>query len=209
MASLGQLQRLQARRAAPGLVDKLSHSLTGLSLTPHGTTPARRGYARLTRARPGTPKPTTAASTTNDVEFNARNAIKRVGAAMPNIKLPGNFALAKPPTIENYDPNMVIFLDKSGKVSMIPHDDRVTGQTREEHDAAPSTEESGSAHQRGSKEMEYGRKRIGQVEIPIPVQDAIRAVLDGMFMAVAWIAHVPYPDFLWVLTRCGPNFHRA
>ncbi|KAK3825535.1 MAG: mitochondrial small ribosomal subunit Rsm22-domain-containing protein [Benniella sp.] len=61
---------------------------------------------------------------------------------------------------------------------MIPHDDRVNGQTREEYDAEPSTEENGPTYQRGSKEMEYGRKRIGQVEMPLPVQDAIRAVLD-------------------------------
>jgi hypothetical protein len=99
---------------------------------------------------------------------------------MPNIKLPGDFSLAKSQAIEKYDPNMIIFLDKSGKVSMIPHDDRVTGQTREEYDAEPNTGENGPTHQRGSKEMEYGRKRIGQVEIPLPIQDAIRAVLDGM-----------------------------
>ncbi|KAF9350518.1 37S ribosomal protein S22 [Mortierella sp. NVP85] len=178
MASLGQLQGMQARRAASGLVNTLAHRLTGLSLTPHGITLARRGYARLARTRPRAPKPTTTASTTNNIEFNARDAIKRVGAAMPNIKLPGDFSLAKPQVIEKYDPNMIIFLDKSGKVSMIPHDDRVTGQTREEYDAEPSTEENGPGHQRGSKEMEYGRKRIGQVEMPLPVQDAIRAVLD-------------------------------
>ncbi|KAK3845716.1 MAG: mitochondrial small ribosomal subunit Rsm22-domain-containing protein [Linnemannia gamsii] len=35
----------------------------------------------------------------------------------------------------------------------------------------------GSPHQRGSKEMEYGRKRIGQVELPKDIQDSIRSVL--------------------------------
>lgn len=98
---------------------------------------------------------------------------------MANIKLPGNFQLARPQTIENYDPNMVIFLDKNGNVSMIPHDDRVTGQTREEYDADSDRGEDRSEYQRGSKEMEYGRKRIGQVEVPIPIQDAIRAMIDG------------------------------
>ncbi|KAF9958760.1 37S ribosomal protein S22 [Mortierella alpina] len=77
---------------------------------------------------------------------------------------------------------MVIFLDKHGNVNMIPHDDRVTGQTKEEFDAAltKGTEVLGedTQHQRGSKEAEYGRKRIGQVQLPLDIQDSIRAVLD-------------------------------
>ncbi|KAF9351354.1 37S ribosomal protein S22 [Mortierella sp. AD094] len=100
-----------------------------------------------------------------------------------NIKLPNNFKMTKVQTIEEYDPNMVIFLDKHGNVTMIPHDDRAKGQTREEYDAAPIPEdidgiESASQHQRGSKEMEYARKRIGQVEMPNDIQDAIRTVLS-------------------------------
>lgn len=77
---------------------------------------------------------------------------------------------------------MIIFLDKHGKVTMIPHDSRVTGQTKEEKDSMDLLDNSaveGSTHQRGSKEMDYGRKRIGQVEMPKPLQDAIRSVLDG------------------------------
>ncbi|KAI7821974.1 mitochondrial small ribosomal subunit Rsm22-domain-containing protein [Gamsiella multidivaricata] len=63
---------------------------------------------------------------------------------------------------------------------MIPHDDRVTGQTREQYDANTGAEglDDRPHHQRGSKEMDYGRKRIGQVEMPRAVQDAIRAILD-------------------------------
>ncbi|KAI8604424.1 mitochondrial small ribosomal subunit Rsm22-domain-containing protein [Dissophora ornata] len=62
---------------------------------------------------------------------------------------------------------------------MIPHDSRVNGQTREEYDAALDAgdlDENRSQHQRGSNEAEYGRKRIGQVEMPKDIQDAIRAV---------------------------------
>lgn len=71
---------------------------------------------------------------------------------------------------------------------MIPHDDRVKGQTKEDYNAAAVVGDNfdldgtaeGSPHQRGSQEMEYGRKRIGQVELPKDIQDSIRAILDGM-----------------------------
>lgn len=77
---------------------------------------------------------------------------------------------------------------------MIPHDDRVKGQTRDDYDAAATAGEyldlegaaEGSPHQRGSKEMEYGRKRIGQVELPKDIQDSIRFVLDGMIYNFGW-----------------------
>ncbi|KAF9432282.1 37S ribosomal protein S22 [Entomortierella beljakovae] len=98
-------------------------------------------------------------------------------------KLPNNLKMAKLDTIEEYDPNMVIFLDKLGNVSMIPHDDRVNGQTRDEYDTSLASqvvdESENPHHQRGSKEMEYGRKRIGQVDIPLGIQDAIRSILEG------------------------------
>jgi len=113
----------------------------------------------------------------------SKTALKGADSATPNIKLPSNFKLAKLQTIEEYDPNMVIFLDNNGSVSMIPHDGRVNGQTREEYNAAlggGDLDENRSHHQRGSKEAEYGRKRIGQVEMPKDIQDAIRAVTDGM-----------------------------
>ena len=79
----------------------------------------------------------------------------------------------------------VVFLDKHGNVSMIPHDGRVTGQTKEEFDATLTQETAvpgeDTQHQRGSKEAEYGRKRIGQVQLPLDIQDSIRAVLDGAY----------------------------
>jgi hypothetical protein len=108
--------------------------------------------------------------------------------SLSKLKLPGGFKLAKAQPEPTYDPNMVIFLDKHGNVKMIPHDDRVKGQTKEDYNAAVAAGDDfgldgaaeGSPHQRGSKEMEYGRKRIGQVELPKDIQDSIRAVLDGM-----------------------------
>lgn len=72
---------------------------------------------------------------------------------------------------------MIIFLDKSGKVTMIPHDDRVVTHAPIEHEEASSVDGDEPHFQRGSKEMEYGRKRIGQVDLPVPVQDAIRDII--------------------------------
>jgi len=100
------------------------------------------------------------------------------------VKLPNGFKLAKFEEVPDYDPNMIIFLDKQGKVTMIPRDDRAKGETKAARDAALAAgtdveDVEGSGHQRGSKEAEYGRKRIGQIEFPIEIQYAIRDVLDG------------------------------
>lgn len=71
---------------------------------------------------------------------------------------------------------------------MIPRDDRVTGETKAARDAAivagadvdlDEGTDGSQQHQRGSKEAEYGRKRIGQVELPNEIQDAIRSVING------------------------------
>ncbi|KAF8940800.1 37S ribosomal protein S22 [Dissophora ornata] len=184
---------MQANRTVAGLTDLLVHRFPGLSLNTCGTASGRRGYARAVRARPKTPRasstisasPSTSSSSRpsstakGDVVSASNAALKSTDSAMPNIKLPSNYKLAKLQTIEEYDPNMVIFLDKHGNVSMIPHDSRVNGQTREEYDAALDAgdlDENRSQHQRGSNEAEYGRKRIGQVEMPKDIQDAIRAV---------------------------------
>ncbi|KAF9537826.1 37S ribosomal protein S22 [Mortierella hygrophila] len=194
------------QRAALGLTTSLTHRLTGLSLTT--TTVARstavvspsstvRGYARVARSRPITPKAPTSGSTSTETTIKApmstrdvQDALKALSSSKsdfsPKSKLLGNFKLAKPQPEPNYDPNMVIFLDKQGNVSMIPHDDRVKGQTRDDYNAAATAVEDldlegateGSPHQRGSKEMEYGRKRIGQVELPKDIQDSIRSLLD-------------------------------
>ncbi|KAF9287620.1 37S ribosomal protein S22 [Mortierella alpina] len=142
-----------------------------------------RGYARVARSRPLTPKSPSASSTTTSSAPVPRKQPAPQGVKTPsNTRLPADFKLAKIQATPDYDPNMVIFLDKHGNVSMIPHDDRVTGQTREEFDAAltQETEVPGddTQHQRGSKEAEYGRKRIGQVQLPLDIQDSIRAVLD-------------------------------
>ncbi|KAF9988032.1 37S ribosomal protein S22 [Modicella reniformis] len=180
MASFRQLQGMQTRRAASGLVDVLTQRFIGLSLIPHGTLQVRRGYARLIRARPRTPRATSTANTSlsSQVKSTAEVLPKGMDSAASNVKPPRNFKLIKLQAIETYDPNMVIFLDKSGNVSMIPHDDRVTGQTKEEYEGELDPNENGFPYQRGSKEMEYGRKRIGQIEIPIPIQDAVRTVLE-------------------------------
>ncbi|KAF9113211.1 37S ribosomal protein S22 [Mortierella sp. AM989] len=197
MASIRQFQgNMHSTKVASCIADSLVHRFTGLSLASHGTTSARRGYARVAKVRPkspktplatsllsstvststGSPLPTgTSAGTMVEAELKSMDAVTR------NIKLPSKFKLAKVQTIEEYDPNMVIFLDKHGSVTMIPHDDRAKGQTRDEYDAVlPGGDigEPNNVSQRGSKEMEYGRKRIGQVEMPKAIQDAIREVLD-------------------------------
>ncbi|KAF9418485.1 37S ribosomal protein S22 [Podila epigama] len=145
-----------------------------------------RGYARAARARPLTPKlPTSSTKSTSETKVASTPLEDKITSSKKsdpysNIQLPGNFKLAKPEPVPEYDPNMVIFLDKHGKVTMIPHDGRVTGQTKDEMDALDpmDTASEGSTYQRGSKEMDYGRKRIGQIEMPKPIQDAIRSVID-------------------------------
>ncbi|KAG0227072.1 37S ribosomal protein S22 [Actinomortierella wolfii] len=93
-----------------------------------------------------------------------------------------NFKMAKLEEVEpQYDPTKIIFLDKHGQVTMIPHDDRLVNAAGERSDEAEEGSELGSedsTFQRGSAEMEYGRKRIGQVDLPRPIQDAIRDILD-------------------------------
>ena len=167
---------------------------------------AVRGYARIARSRPITPKAPTGGSTSTETNIktpmptgDVQEALKALSSSKSDFslkpKLPGDFKLAKPQPEPKYDPNMVIFLDKHGNVSMIPHDDRVKGQTRDDYNAAATAEEDfdlegaaeGSPHQRGSKEMEYGRKRIGQVELPKDIQDSIRSVLDGMIYNYGWL----------------------
>ncbi|KAG0206529.1 37S ribosomal protein S22 [Mortierella sp. GBA30] len=180
----------QAQSTVLGLRDTLTHRFSGLLVTRHGATLGTRGYARLARARPLTPKSPSASSTSTSTVSSPlkqagpskSNVVLKESNANSNIKLPAGFKLAKIQDIPEYDPNLVIFLDKHGKVTMIPHDDRVKGQTREEFDAAlsqgPEGQENKGQHQRGSKEAEYGRKRIGQVELPMDIQDSIRSVLD-------------------------------
>ncbi|KAF9312614.1 37S ribosomal protein S22 [Podila horticola] len=185
--SICQLNRKLATAAVPGT--GIVNRLAGLSLRHGPTIPSTfRGYARAARARPLTPK-APSSSTTLTLEANTES-LKTATVGRPtsiksespsNIKLPSNFKLAQLEPVQEYDPNMIIFLDKHGKVTMIPHDDRVTGQTKEERDSMNLLDDSaaeGSTHQRGSKEMDYGRKRIGQVEMPKPLQDAIRSVID-------------------------------
>ncbi|KAF9172703.1 37S ribosomal protein S22 [Mortierella sp. AD010] len=195
MASLRQFQGNMHSTKATGITDSLVHRLTGLSLTSCGTASSRRGYARVAKARPRTPKSPVASSLASpitqspEIPLPTRSKMEAMTEAQfknmdsVNIKLPNNFKMAKLQTIEEYDPNMIIFLDKHGNVTMIPQDDRAKGQTRDEYNAAPITEdtdgiESTSQHHRGSKEMEYARKRIGQVEMPNDIQDAIREVLS-------------------------------
>lgn len=180
---------LQVQRTASGLKDTLAHRFSALSLARHGTAQAMRGYARVARSRPLTPKSPSASSTTTSPAPVPRKQPAPQGVKTPsNTRLPADFKLAKIQATPDYDPNMVIFLDKHGNVSMIPHDDRVTGQTREEFDAALTQEtevpSDDTQHQRGSKEAEYGRKRIGQVQLPLDIQDSIRAVLDGAYLAL-------------------------
>ncbi|KAG0038415.1 37S ribosomal protein S22 [Podila clonocystis] len=182
-----QLNRKLATATVPGT--GIVNRWAGLSLGHGPTIPSTfRGYARAARARPLTPN--APSSSTRPAQETSTKSLKSRPIATPtspkseipsNIKLPSNFKLAKLEPVQEYDPNMVIFLDKHGKVTMIPHDDRVTGQTKEERDSMGLLDDSaveGSTHQRGSKEMDYGRKRIGQVEMPKPLQDAIRSVLD-------------------------------
>ncbi|KAG0296557.1 37S ribosomal protein S22 [Linnemannia gamsii] len=200
-----QHQCAHAQRAVSGLTTSLTQRFTGLSLTTPsarlsavvGTRSVVRGYARVARSKPITPKTPTGGSTstkptiktpmsTGDVQ-EALKALSSSKSDFPlKLKLPGNFKLPKAQPEPKYDPNMVIFLDKHGNVQMIPHDDRVKGQTKEDYNAAVAAGDDfeldgtaeGSHHQRGSKEMEYGRKRIGQVELPKDIQDSIRTILD-------------------------------
>lgn len=183
-----QLNRKLAAATAPGT--GIVNRLAGLSLRHGATIPSTfRGYARAARARPLTPRaPSSSTKPTQEANIESLQTAPIAKPTSPksetpsNIKLPSSFKLAKLEPIQEYDPNMIIFLDKHGKVTMIPHDDRVTGQTKEERDSMDLLDDSaveGSTHQRGSKEMDYGRKRIGQVEMPKPLQDAIRSVLDG------------------------------
>ncbi|KAG0302488.1 37S ribosomal protein S22 [Dissophora globulifera] len=184
---------MQARQHVSRLADSLVHRFPKLSLVANEAASAKRGYARVARARPRTPSssitspsssPSASATTSNGTPFRSQEGITNptLGSPRtPNIKLPSNFKLAKLDALEDYDPNMVIFLDKHGNVKMIPHDDRVNGQTREEYDSsieAGDLVNDGQHFQRGSKEAEYGRKRIGQVEMPSLLQDAIRSVID-------------------------------
>ncbi|KAF9200248.1 37S ribosomal protein S22 [Haplosporangium sp. Z 27] len=196
MAFLRQFQGNMNSSRTLGITDLLAHRLTGLSLASHGKASTRRGYARVARARPRTPNAPSLSSQLPSEKLPSTPSIPNKSKldSMPevqmknldsisNIKLPKNFKMAKLQTLEEYDPNMVIFLDKHGNVTMIPHDDRAKGQTRDEYNAELTTgkveeEESSSHHQRGSKEMEYARKRIGQVEMPNNIQDAIREVLS-------------------------------
>ncbi|KAG9321711.1 hypothetical protein KVV02_006625 [Mortierella alpina] len=173
----------QVQRTASGLKDTLAHRFSALSLARHGTAQAMRGYARVARSRPLTPKAPSASSTTTATAPAPRKQPAPQGIkAHSKTRLPADFKLARIQATPDYDPNMVIFLDKHGNVSMIPHDGRVTGQTKEEFDAALTQETEilgdDTQHQRGSKEAEYGRKRIGQVQLPLDIQDSIRTVLD-------------------------------
>ncbi|KAG0299146.1 37S ribosomal protein S22 [Linnemannia gamsii] len=197
-----QHQCTHAQKAVSGLTSSLTQRFTGLSLTTSSTCSSAaavslRGYARVARAKPITPKAPTGGSTSTKPTIKTPMSAKDVQEAfitlsssksdsLSKLKLPGGFKLAKAQPEPTYDPNMVIFLDKHGNVKMIPHDDRVKGQTKEDYNAAVAAGDDfgldgaaeGSPHQRGSKEMEYGRKRIGQVELPKDIQDSIRAVLD-------------------------------
>ncbi|KAG0271002.1 37S ribosomal protein S22 [Linnemannia exigua] len=185
-----------AQRAVSGL----TQHFTGLSLStfarPSASLLTARGYARVARSRPVTPKAPAGGSTplksaiktplsTSDLQEALKALSSSKSDPFSKLKLPGGFKLPKVQPEPAYDPNMVIFLDKHGNVSMIPHDDRVKGQTRDDYNAVAAEDfdldgvtAEGSPHQRGSKEMEYGRKRIGQVELPKDIQDSIRSVLD-------------------------------
>ncbi|KAG0202411.1 37S ribosomal protein S22 [Mortierella sp. NVP41] len=197
-----QHQCSNPHRAVSGLTNSLTQRFTGLSLTSSPNArpsvvagSALRGYARAARSRPITPKaptggsPSPTSSTTKTAikppmaMEDIQETLKLMTSTNSKLQLPGEFKLAKPQPVPEYDPNMVIFLDKHGNVKMIPHDDRVKGQTRDEYNAAAGDLDlegavEGSPHQRGSKEMEYGRKRIGQVELPKETQDSIRSILD-------------------------------
>ncbi|KAF9897776.1 hypothetical protein BX616_005003, partial [Lobosporangium transversale] len=164
-------------------VDSLTCRLGALSFAPQA---GRRCYARArskipristsaisSDSSPSRSKPPSGAShsqsskaSNTSVEATAAELLKSFDSqAAQNIHLPFISNLKVPQvqqieSVQEYDPNMVIFLDKHGKATMIPHDDRVTGQTREEYEVSSISEasvtESMQAHQRGSKEMEYG-----------------------------------------------------
>ncbi|KAF9906073.1 37S ribosomal protein S22 [Linnemannia zychae] len=193
----GQHNCSHAQRSFSGL----THRFTGLALSPLARPSASllpaRGYARVARSKPLTPRVPTGGSTppskptiktplsTSDVQEALKALSSSKSDSLSKLKLPGGFKLPKAQPEPVYDPNMVIFLDKHGNVSMIPHDDRLKGQTRDDYNAMAGQEfdldgaaTEDSPHQRGSKEMEYGRKRIGQVELPKDIQDSIRTVLD-------------------------------
>ncbi|KAF9931891.1 37S ribosomal protein S22 [Linnemannia zychae] len=157
------------------------------------TPAAVRGYARVARARPRSLRSPTSGSDSirpiiktpvamGDVQEALEELTSIKSDSLPKLKLPGGFKFAKPQPEPKYDPNMVIFLDKDGNVKMIPHDDRVKDPTQDNYGAGEGIEaggaDDGSHHQRGSKEMEYGRKRIGQIELPRDIQDSIRTILD-------------------------------
>ncbi|KAG0250763.1 37S ribosomal protein S22 [Mortierella polycephala] len=174
----------QVHRTVSGITDSLTGRLSALSITRnHGST-ALRGYARVARARiitpksPSKPSSTSTSSSATTLSSKAPSVIGGKAEDASNIKLPGDFKLAKMQMVPEYDPNMVIFLDKHGNVSMIPQDDRVKGQTREEFDAFEDINTDVPAYMRGSKEAEYGRKRIGQVELPQNILESIRGIID-------------------------------
>ncbi|KAG0046662.1 37S ribosomal protein S22 [Gryganskiella cystojenkinii] len=189
--------RTQLSRGAPtyALLDRFA----GLSLR-NSTHQQLRGYVRAARSRPLTPRAPTwtlppsaaiaspslsSATSASSKSTVVKKSPKFKSELEPRVKLPNGFKLAKFQEVTEYDPNMIIFLDKQGNVKMIPRDDRVTGETKAARDAAMAAgvdadleDSHQEPHQRGSKEAEYGRKRIGQVEIPVEVQDAIRSVID-------------------------------
>ncbi|KAF9177357.1 37S ribosomal protein S22 [Haplosporangium sp. Z 767] len=174
----------QAHRTVSGIADSLTGRLSTLSITrSHGST-ALRGYARMARTRfitpksPSGPSSTPTSSSTTALSSKAPSTIGRKTGDASNIKLPGDFKLSKVQKVPEYDPNMVIFLDKHGNVSMIPQDDRVKGQTKEEFDAFEDVDVDVPGYIRGSKEAEYGRKRIGQVELPQNILESIRGIID-------------------------------
>ncbi|KAG0260741.1 37S ribosomal protein S22 [Actinomortierella ambigua] len=146
----------------PGRVPARPTPALGVSGEAPATTTSRRG------SRPSSSPPTT------------KTAAERAKEILKDFKL------AKVDEVEpHYDPSKIIFLDKHGQVTMIPHDDRLangrsaSASTAHEEDMEDDSEMSSEApFQRGSAEMEYGRKRIGQVDLPRPLQDAIRDVID-------------------------------
>ncbi|KAF9586120.1 37S ribosomal protein S22 [Lunasporangiospora selenospora] len=143
---------------------------------------AVRGYARMARSRPMTPRlPTSRLTKESDQEPTHNPSFMdkpQTGSkSTSSLDLPLAIKRLKVSPEPVYDPNMVIFLDKRGNVTMIPHDDRV-------RESSPVKEgevmnDRSEPFQRGSKEMEYARKRIGQVEIPNAIQDAIRSIVEG------------------------------
>ncbi|KAF9970544.1 37S ribosomal protein S22 [Actinomortierella ambigua] len=154
--------------------------------------PQVRQYARSTGRsrmipRPGRipARPTPALGVSNEPLGSRPKAQTAAERAKDILK---NFKMAKIEEVEpHYDPSKIIFLDKHGHVTMIPHDDRLVGrssglaaltQDGDDEEGEASEMDSEAPFQRGSAEMEYGRKRIGQVDLPRPLQDAIRDVID-------------------------------